>query len=112
MEQKIILAIIGMSLVTYIPRMLPLVILSKFEMHPLFLKWLKYIPVAVLSALLVPGILLSDKNLAVSLDNKNFLASIPCFLVAAKTKNLFFTVLAGIVSMFLLKLITQHLNYI
>jgi branched-subunit amino acid transport protein len=105
MEQKIVLVIIGMSIVTYFPRMLPLVVLSKFEMHPLFLKWLRYIPVAVLSALLVPGILLSDKKLAIGLENKAFLASIPCFLVATKTKNLFLTVLVGISSMFLLQLL-------
>ncbi|MGE4284221.1 MAG: AzlD domain-containing protein [Clostridia bacterium] len=85
--------------------MLPLVILSKFNMPSLFLKWLKYIPVAVLSALLAPGILLLDNKISLGLDNKALFASIPCFLIAAKTKNLFLTVLVGLVSMFLLKLI-------
>jgi len=96
--------IIGMSIVTYLPRMIPLVILSKFNIPPLWMKWLNYIPVAVLSALLAPILLISDGKLALSSDNKPLLASIPCFLVAAKTKNLFLTVLVGIVSMFLLKL--------
>lgn len=103
MDQKIILVLIGMSVVTYIPRMLPLVVLSKVKLPPLFLKWLKYIPVAVLSALLAPGILLSHNHIAFNFDNKALLASLPCFIVAAKTKNLFLTVLVGIVSMFLLQ---------
>lgn len=92
-----------MSIVTYIPRMVPLVLLSKIQLPPLFLKWLKYIPVAVLSALLFPGIMLPGGSLAFGLDNKSLLASIPCFAVAAKTKNLFLTVLVGIVCMFLLQ---------
>ncbi|WHH60304.1 AzlD domain-containing protein [Petroclostridium sp. X23] len=82
-----------------------MVVLSKFKLPPLFLKWLRYIPVAVLSALLVPGILLSDNKFSFGLENNALLASIPCILVAAKTKNLFLTVLVGIISMFLLKMI-------
>jgi branched-subunit amino acid transport protein len=85
--------------------MLPMVVLSKFKLPPLFLKWLRYIPVAVLSALLVPGILLSDNKFSFEFENNALLASIPCILVAAKTKNLFLTVLVGIISMFLLKMI-------
>ncbi|NLY43731.1 MAG: AzlD domain-containing protein [Clostridiaceae bacterium] len=103
MDSKILLIIFGMGLVTYIPRMIPLVILSKFDMPPLFLKWLKYIPVAVLSALLLPGILITEQGFSMGLNNKSFLASLPCFFVAAKTRNLFITVLVGIVSMFILQ---------
>jgi len=97
--------ILGMSIVTYIPRMFPLVILSKFNMPPLFLKWLRYIPVAVLSALLAPAILISDGSLALNLNNNALVASIPCFVIAAKTRNLFLTVVVGLISMFLLKMI-------
>lgn len=103
MAQKIVLVIIGMSVVTYLPRMLPLVVLSKLKLPPLFTAWLRYIPVAVLSALLVPGVLLSHGRLAFTLQNKALLASIPSLLVAARTKNLFLTVSAGIVTMYLLQ---------
>lgn len=92
-----------MSIVTYLPRMLPLVLLSKFELPNSLLKWLSYIPVAVLSALLFPGLLISDGKLAIHLKNKNLIAAIPCFIIAVKTKNLFLTVLIGIVSMFILQ---------
>jgi len=92
-----------MSLATYLPRMLPMVLLSKFNLPPLFLKWLKLIPVAVLSALLAPAILAPQGEISIGLDNKAFIASIPCFLVAIKTKNLFLTVLVGILAMLLLQ---------
>ncbi|HEY3315216.1 MAG TPA: AzlD domain-containing protein, partial [Bacillota bacterium] len=42
----------GMALVTYLPRMLPLVVLSRFKLPPAVLRWLSFVPVAVLSALL------------------------------------------------------------
>ena len=103
MEQKVILIIIGMSLVTYLPRMLPMVLLSKVNLPPLFLKWLQFIPIAVLSALLAPAILAPQGELSIGLDNKAFIASIPCFFVAIKTKNLFLTVVVGILSMLLLQ---------
>lgn len=92
-----------MSLVTYLPRMLPMVLLSKINLPPLFLKWLQFIPAAVLSALLAPAILAPQGKLSINLDNKAFIASIPCFLVAIRTKNLFLTVMVGILVMFLLQ---------
>jgi len=103
MEQKILLIIIGMSLVTYLPRALPLVVLSKFELPPLFRRWLQFIPVAVLSALLAPAIFMPQGRLAISLDNNTLIASVLCFGVAAKTRNIFLTIVVGILAMFMLQ---------
>lgn len=84
-----------MMLVTYLPRMLPLVLLSRLNIPPLVLCWLKYIPVAVLASLLAPELLISNSSLNVSLNNTLLVAAIPSFLIAFKTKNLFYTVFTG-----------------
>ncbi len=84
-----------MMLVTYLPRMLPLVFLSKLNIPPLLLCWLKYIPVAVLASLLAPELLISNNSLNISFNNALLLAAIPSFIVAFKTKNLFYTVFTG-----------------
>ena len=84
-----------MMLVTYLPRMLPLVLLSKLNLPPLLLSWLKYIPVAVLASLLAPELLLSNGSLNLSFDNTLLVAAVPAFLIAFKTKNLFYTVFIG-----------------
>ncbi len=105
MEQQTILIILGMSIVTYIPRALPIIVLSKFKLPDWFLRWLKYIPIAILSALLFPQIMIFEDHVNISLDNKNLLAAIPSLLVAYKTKSLFITVLVGIISMLLLNLL-------
>ncbi len=100
-----ILIILGMSIVTYLPRVLPIIVLTKVKTPEWFMRWLKYIPTAVLAALLAPELLVSGGTLELSLKNKNLLAAVPCFMVAYKTKNLFVTVVTGIVSMLLLNLI-------
>lgn len=91
-----------MMVVTYIPRMLPLVVLSKVNIPGLVLRWLKFIPVAVLSSLLAPELLLEKNTINISLDNTVLLAAFPTFLAAVYTRNLFFTVFAGMGSIVLI----------
>lgn len=87
--------IVGMGVVTFIPRLLPLLLLSSKTLPKIAIKWLGYIPVAVLSAMLFPALLINDKQVYFSSDNLFLIVSIPTFLVAVKTKSLFATVIAG-----------------
>ncbi len=96
---------LGMALVTYLPRMLPLVVLSRFQLPPLLLRWLGFVPVSVLAALLAKEILVSGGNLALPPAHPQLLAVIPAFAVAAWTRSLMGTVVTGIVSMALLRLL-------
>lgn len=57
---QIILVIVGMAIVTFIPRLLPVFILDKLSLPPAFERWLKSIPYAALGALIFPGILTVD----------------------------------------------------
>lgn len=63
METNLIAMIIGMSIVTYIPRMLPLVSLSGKELPPFIQGILKNVPYATLGALIVPGIFLVSEDI-------------------------------------------------
>ena len=58
MESKIFWMIIGMGLVTYIPRMLPFVLFRGKELPAFIQGVLKNVPYATLGALIFPGILL------------------------------------------------------
>lgn len=55
-----ILVILGMSLVTLIPRWLPVLIVGKISFPKWLNRWLNYIPYAALGALIFPGILKVD----------------------------------------------------
>jgi branched-subunit amino acid transport protein len=96
---------VGMALVTYLPRMLPLVVLSRFRLPPLVLKWLSFVPVSVLAALLAKELLIGKEGLALPPAHPQLLAAIPAFAVAAFTRSLMGTVLAGIAAMALLRLV-------
>jgi|SRR5690625_48529 len=53
----ILLIIVGMSLVTMIPRVIPAFIVDKVNFPPWINQWLNAIPYAALGALIFPGIL-------------------------------------------------------
>lgn len=96
MDQEIItLTLVGMMAVTYIPRLFPLLFLSGRSLPPLFIAWLKLVPPAVLSAMLVPSLLVKDEQFTLAASNLYFWAALIAFPVAWKTKSLCLTVLVG-----------------
>ena len=103
--------IIGMALVTYVPRVLPLWLLSSRGLHPALMRWLEMVPPAVLSALLAPSLFLhktpeGGEAFFFSLDNVFLLASVPTFIVAMRSRSFLGTVAVG---MGLVALIRQFL---
>lgn len=96
MDQKVVFwTIVGMAVVTYLPRLLPTLFLSGKQLQPLFGAWLRLIPPAVLAAMLVPSLIIRDKQLTFSFDNLFFWVAIIAFAVAWKSKSLSATVIVG-----------------
>jgi branched chain amino acid efflux pump len=89
------LLLLAMGAVTYFPRMLPLIFLSRIELPSWFVEWLDLIPAAILSALLVPALVTTGEPRTLDLINPQVLTAVPVFLVAIKSKSLGGTVLAG-----------------
>lgn len=95
-----------MSLVTMGPRMLPVWILGKKNYPDKMILWLRYIPVAMISALLAPEILRYEQKFDLTKTNHYFWAAIPTFIIAIKTKSLFYTLVGGMMILALLRLVT------
>lgn len=96
MDQKIIfLTILGMALVTYLPRLLPVWLLSSRNLPEVVVTWLRYVPASVLAALLFPSILMDGGHLALRWDNLYLIALLPTLLVAWRTKSMFAAVITG-----------------
>lgn len=95
MNYKFLLVVIGMSVVTYIPRLMPALGLSNKKLPVWLLKFLEFIPVTVISALLVPSIMIRDNKL--SLLNPYVYAAIPTLFAAYKSKNIVIPVVVGLV---------------
>ena len=97
--------IIGSGIVTLLLRVAPLIFLNNVKLKEGVIRWLNYIPVAVLSALLAQELLLSNGQISI-LNNEKLLAALPTFLVAILTKSLLGTVVMGIASMLVIKMIS------
>ncbi len=103
---EIVILIILMSLVTFIPRVLPILALSRRKLPELVERWLSYVPVAVLAALLAPSLFAPTGAVNLNLTvNPALWVSIPVFMIAAFTRNLFITVLSGMILIALLRFI-------
>jgi branched-subunit amino acid transport protein len=99
------MVVLGMGLVTYVPRWLPLVVLSGRNLPAWLKEWLDLIPSAILGSLVLPALITSDNPRALDLFRPESLAAIPAFLVALKTRSLAGTTVTGMVSYWLLGLL-------
>lgn len=100
----VLLIILGAALVTFIPRVVPLMILSRFELPEWGKRWLNYVPISVMAALIGQEILMNDGKISSLTNNVELVAAIPTFWIAIKTRSLLGTVLAGIISIIILSL--------
>jgi branched-subunit amino acid transport protein len=96
-----------MALVTFLPRVVPAMLLPGMKLPRAMERWLSLIAPAILSALLLPELLLDDSSGAPALviPNTFFWAAIPAFIAARVTKSLCATVVAGMLSAALLRLL-------
>ncbi|MBW3112042.1 MULTISPECIES: AzlD domain-containing protein [Bacillaceae] len=62
MNSAIVWMILGMAIVTYIPRMLPFIVFKGKELPPFLQGVLRNVPFAVLGALIFPSILLIQEG--------------------------------------------------
>lgn len=96
MDQTLIFwTIVGMAVVTYLPRLLPTLFLSGRTLRPVIASWLRLVPPAVLAAMLIPSLLVREDYVDLGFDNLFFWAALIAFPVAWKWNSLFATVVIG-----------------
>jgi len=99
MEKLLIFA--GMALVTYFTRYAMIAALGR-EMPSLLRHWLRYVPVAVLAALIAPAALAPQGELELGLHAWAVLAGAA---VAWRTRNVLLTILGGVAAFWLLRVL-------
>jgi len=102
MEEKILIFL--MAGVTALPRLLPMWFFSGRTFSPFLTAWLKFVPVAVLAAMVGPELFLKKGELYLSVSNLYLWAALPTLVVGFWKKNLVLTVVTGIVALALLRL--------
>ncbi len=90
-----ILLILGMMAVTFGVRYVPLLIVGRVTLPDEVIRALRFVPVAVLTAIVVPAMLMPQGNLELQLTNAYLVAGIVALVVSWRTKNLLLTIVVG-----------------
>ena len=95
------------GLITFAMRFSLIYLFGRFEVPPTLSRALRYVPPAVLSAIIFPELFLHDGALDLSLGNTRLLAGLIAILVAWISRNTLITILAGMIALFLLQILFQ-----
>ena len=93
------------GLLTFGMRFIFIYLLGRFEVPEMVRRALRFVPPAVLTAIVVPELVIRSGQMDVSLMNFRLLAGVAAILVAWRTKNPLLTILGGIVVLLLLELL-------
>ena len=94
---KLLPLILGMVIVTYLPRLIPLLVLKQRKMSNRFKMFLTFIPYTSLSILLIRGVLTAQDNMKVP----TILGIAVAGFIAYLQNNLIFSVIGGIAAAFI-----------
>jgi branched-subunit amino acid transport protein len=85
----------GMAVVTFAIRYSLIGLSGRIKLPPVVVSALRFVPPAVLTAIVVPAVLFPAGNLSVSLTNARLVGAMATVLFAFWKKNLLFTIGAG-----------------
>lgn len=90
-----VVLILGMAAVTFSVRYPVLALIGRMNLPPAVLRALKYVPVAVLTAIVFPVVLLREGEVALRLDNAYLVGAVVAIVVAWRTRSLLWTISVG-----------------
>lgn len=106
-----LILVFGMALVTFTARYPVLALVSRLTLPPTLLSALRFIPPAVLTALIVPALLAPDGGeLDFSIGNDYLIAGLITALVAWRTKKLLLTLAIGMAALWGWRLLLAWLS--
>jgi len=91
------------GLLTYAIRLSFILLVDHRSMPPVLTRSLRFIPPAVLTAIIFPEIFLKNGVLNLSIDNTRLLAGLLAALVAWRTRSAVLSILVGMLALWLLQ---------
>ena len=95
-----VLLIGGMAIATFCIRYIMFGASSRIVLPPALLNALRYVPPVVLTAIVVPEVLLSDGTVDISYLNARLVGAIAAAMVGGLTQNLLLTIVLGMATFF------------
>ena len=96
MREEMITLILGMAVVTFLPRFLPMALFTRWMIPEKVQLLLEDLPVAILSAIVFPIFLFGGDG-AFDLQPRFLIAAIPIFIFAWKVRSIWGSVILGMV---------------
>lgn len=92
----------GMAAVTFGIRYPILALLGRIELPKPVLRALRYVPAAVLMAIIVPAVLMPDgEHISMGVGSSTMIAALTASIVSWRTKSLLLTIMIGMAVLFL-----------
>ncbi|KHD84435.1 AzlD domain-containing protein [Heyndrickxia ginsengihumi] len=108
-DLTVLLIILGCTLVTFIPRVVPFLLVRNVRLSEPVLKWLSFVPICILTALVVNSFIIQTNHYSLNIDWTVIIVLVPTLFVALKTKSLSATVIIGVILMALLRLVIKFI---
>ena len=103
------LVIIIGGLLTFATRLSFILLLDRIREPDWFRRGLRFVPVAVLSAIILPDLTSPNGSLFISWRNPQLLAGAVAILVAWRTKNVILTIVAGMAALLIFQVVLRLL---
>jgi len=91
------------GLITFGMRLSFIYLFGRFQIPQIVHRALRFVPPAVLSAIIFPNVLMPNNQFDLSLGNHRWMAGLMAVLVALWTKNTLLTILAGMAALLILQ---------
>lgn len=99
---RVWLVLMAVGLLTYGMRLSLILLIGRFTMPVIVQRALRYVPPAVLTAIIFPELFLPAGQLELSLHNERLIAGAVAAIVAWRTRNVLLTIGAGMVVLLIL----------
>ncbi len=91
------------GLATFLTRLSFIYLLDKITMPDWFRRALRFVPAAVLSAIILPELVSPNGSVDLSLHNAQLLAGIVAVIVAWRTRNMLLTIVVGMLALLVIQ---------
>jgi branched-subunit amino acid transport protein len=96
---------IAVGLLTFATRLSFVLLLERWQPPEIIRCGLRYVPVAVLTAIIIPEMLITNGNINLTLFNPRLIAGLVAILVAWKTRSALWTIALGMLVYALINLL-------
>jgi branched-subunit amino acid transport protein len=103
------LTILGAGAVTFALRLSFIALLGRIEMPPFLGRALRFVPAAVLTAVVIPLLFYENGALEASLGNERLLAGLAAALIAWRTRSVLLTLGGGMATLWALQAVGESL---